>query len=79
MLNVTIDINGHQIIRRSVRRTEPFKGPDDLHLYNTDDGRTIFHKYSDGAEALAAQLLAVSLADKLDKLPKGAARRTTQH
>jgi hypothetical protein len=79
MLNVTIDINGHQIIRRSVRRTEPFKGPDDLHLYNTDDGRTIFHKYSDGAEALAAQLLAVSTRSLMDKLPKGAARRTTQH
>ena len=55
MISVTIFINGQPIITRSARRVEG--SPPNECTYHVDDGREITHWYSEGAVALAIELL----------------------
>lgn len=58
MLSVTISINGHPIMARSVvkSRVETTSNPP-LNVYHCDDGTTIYHDPADGAVALAIKAL----------------------
>lgn len=56
MISVTIFINDQPVITRSARNQSK-KTPSGKHVYQVDDGRTIYHKREDGAVALAIELL----------------------
>lgn len=56
-LIVEIKVNNETIIRRWCRRVDGLLSKEFVYNYETDDGRIIKHRYSDGAEKLAVKLL----------------------
>lgn len=57
MITVVIYINGNPIFISKARRIEPLVNKDQISTYQTDDGKKIRHKYSDGAQKLAIKML----------------------
>lgn len=58
MLTVTVAVNGRTLIHRSAQNRTPEFSQERAHTYKCDDGRTILHKRSEGAAALAIKMLA---------------------
>lgn len=55
MISVVIYINNVPILARSARRVDG--EPGELCTYKVDDGRTIRHRYNNGAAKLAIRIL----------------------
>jgi hypothetical protein len=56
-LIVDIRINNKLISTHHAIRLQEFKGEDAVHLYETNNGDIIEHKFSDGAVVLATKIL----------------------
>lgn len=57
MITVEVKINQQLIHATSARRLEDLEGKHEEYTYLTSEGKTIKHKYSDGARKLAIKML----------------------
>lgn len=57
MLRVRISINSTDVLDTHVVRIAGGSRPDDINTYLFPDGRTVKHRYGDGAKKLAQKIL----------------------